>query len=281
MGEISGVPASDINNVDGFYTTQSGGGGTASTTPTVSLASTTLGAGVITISNHSSYTNPTYVANIEAGGSTIIANSAVAKSFSNGVYSDKLTFSDSSTATGQRTVKVRAQEFGNFIQSAEVTATYTKGSIQDRYIRIRGVTSTGADTSARIGPSRIRFYTGNSATGTVYPTTNLTSNTSETGIVVSAGHLYSSTYAPWKACDSSYTTFYWALGTSAANNWWQIEFDPAVYPTPPEIKSILYRRYNQDAAYISIKSSATGAFAGEETDHGVYATPSNNTYTFG
>jgi hypothetical protein len=26
MGEISGVPTADIDNVDGFYTTQTGGG---------------------------------------------------------------------------------------------------------------------------------------------------------------------------------------------------------------------------------------------------------------
>ena len=36
MAEISGVPTADIDNVDGFFTTQ-GGGGTATTTPTFTL----------------------------------------------------------------------------------------------------------------------------------------------------------------------------------------------------------------------------------------------------
>ena len=283
ISKQNGIDMADIAKINEQDVPSGGGGsGTATTTPTISLAASTLGSGVVTISIYSSYTNPTFIASVEAGGSTIIANSAVTKTFSSGVYSDTLSFADSSTATGTRTVKVKAQEFGDFIQSPEVTATYTKGSIQARYIRIRGVTSSGANTSSRIGPGNIEFHTGPAATGTEYPTTNLTSNTSETGIVISSGHLYSSSYASWKACDSSLTTFYWALGTNSANNWWQIEFDPTTYSTPPEIKSVVYRRHNQSTAYINISSSDTGSFSGEESDHGVYHTSSNGViYTFG
>lgn len=43
MGQISGVSTADLNNIDGFFTTQ-GGGGTASTTPTISVSGGTFGS---------------------------------------------------------------------------------------------------------------------------------------------------------------------------------------------------------------------------------------------
>jgi len=282
MAEISGVPTADIDNVDGFYTTQ-GGSGTATTTPTLSVATTTLGGATVTVSNAGSLGNANYTCQVDIGGTTVVANTAVTKSTSSGTYTGVMTFSEASSLTGTRTIRVKAQTFGDFIQSAEATSTYEKGTIQSRYLRIRGVTSTGADTSSRLGIRNIRFYTAASQSGTSYPTTNLTSNTSETGIVISAGHTYSSTYAPWKACDSpSNNTFYWALGASAANNWWQLQFTTPTYNTIPIIKSIVYTTSNQEANYIKITGSDTGAFAGEETDYGVYYVPSASaTYNLG
>ena len=282
MAEISGVPTADIDNVDGFFTTQ-GGSGTATTTPTLSVATTTLGGATVTVSNAGSLGNANYTCQVDVGGTTIVANTAVTKTTSSGTYTGVMTFSEASALTGTRTIRVKAQTFGDFIQSAEATSTYEKGTIQSRYLRIRGVTSTGADTSSRLGIRNIRFYTAASQSGTSYPTTNLTSNTSETGIVISAGHTYSSTYAPWKACDSpSGNTFYWALGTSATNNWWQLQFTTPTYNTIPIIKSIVYTTSNQDANYIKITGSDTGAFAGEETNYGVYYVPSASaTYNLG
>jgi len=278
MGEISGVSTADIDNVDGFFTTQSGGGGgTATTTPTISANVSTFGSGTLTITNASSYTHPSYKVEIDAGGSTIIANTAIVKNRTNNVENGTITWGDSSSVSGTRTVRVRAQEFGDNIQSSEVTTTYTRGTITNRYIRIRGVNSNGTNSSSRLGIGDIEFWTGSARTGTLYPTTHLTSATSETGIEVSMGHTYSSTYANFKACDSSTNTFAWLLGSSATNNWWQIHFESGTYSTPPTIASIKFGARNNSANYISIKGSDTGAFAGEETDYGVYYTPGDNT----
>jgi hypothetical protein len=282
MAQINGVPTSDINGVNGFFTTQ--GGGVASTTPTISVEGGTFGSISITVTNASSYTNPNYSVQAKVGRTVTVLDSSVTReldSSSNHIGS-LLTFVDSNSSTSQRTVSVKAQEFGDFVQSAAATANYTPSDVQNRYLRIRGVTSAGADTSARLAIEDLRFWTGAGGTGTKYPTTNLTSDTSETGIVVSAGHSYSQTYAPYKACDSSGSSMWWALGTSAANNWWQIQWESGTYPNKPIIKSMVIRFDGQtDASFFSLKGSDTGAFAGEETDYGVFKILENTTQTFG
>ena len=284
MGEISGISTSDLNNVDGFFTTQGGGGGTASTTPTIAVSGGTFGAISIVISNHSSYTNPNYFVESKTGATVMVADSDVIRQLdpSSNHIGDTLTFTDSNASTSQRTITVKAQEFGDFVSSSAATSTYTPSFVQNRYLRIRGVTSAGADTSDRLAVEEIRFHDSAAGSGTQYPTTNLTSDTSETGIVVSAGHYYSNTYAPWKACDSSATSMWWALGTSAANNWWQLEFESGTYGTIPIIKSLVIRFDGQnDASFFSLKGSNTGAFAGEETDYGIFGILEGNTQTFG
>ena len=136
----------------------------------------------------------------------------------------------------------------------------------------------------RLAIDNIQFFTGSGGTGTEYPTTDLTSNTSETGIVVSQGHLYSSSYAAFKAVDSNTTnTMSWLLGTSAANNWWQIHWESGTYATIPTIKSIKVRfDNNMQTNYFKIQGSDTGDFTGEETDYGVMKlSAKNTTLTFG
>ena len=283
MASISGVSTTDINGIDGFFTTQSGGG-TASTTPTISVEGGTFGAISITVTNASSYTNPNYSVESKVGSTVTVLDSSVTReldSSSNHIGS-LLTFVDSNSSTSQRTVSVKAQEFGDFVQSAAATGTYTPSNVQSRYLRVRGVTSTGANTSARLAISDIRFWTGAGGTGTKYPTTNLTSDTSETGIVVSAGHSYSQTYAPWKACDSSTNSMWWALGTNATNNWWQIHWESGTYSNKPIIESMVVRFNSQtDASFFSLKGSDTGAFSGEETDYGIFGIIENTNQTFG
>lgn len=280
MPKIIGIDTANIAAINGFFTSQTpstGGtpppsGATVSTTPTISANVGDLGAGIISITNKNTYTNPNFEFSIEVNGTEILSNTEVNRQLSSGQVSDTFTFLDSDTTPGTRTIKVKAQEFGDYIQSSEATTTYSKGSIQNHYIRLRGVNSNGSDTSSYIAISDIQFFTGQNGTGTEYPTTDLTSNTSETGIIVSAGQIYNSTYDAWKAVDSNTTnTMYWALGTSAANNWWQIQFDSATYPTAPEIKSIKVRfNASNQPFYFSLKSSSTGAFSGEEIDHGIY-----------
>lgn len=282
MASISGVSTSDINGIDGFFTTQ--GGGVASNTPTISVEGGTFGAISITVTNASSYTNPNYSVESKVGSTVTVLDSEVTRELdsSGNHIGSLLTFVDSNASTSQRTVSVKAQEFGDFVQSAAATGTYTPSNVQNRYLRIRGVTAAGANTSARLAIEDLRFWTGTGGTGTKYPTTNLTSNTSETGIVVSAGHSYSQTYAPYKACDSSASSMWWALGTNAANNWWQIQWESGTYPNKPTIKSMVVRFDGQtDASFFSLKGSDTGAFAGEETDYGIFSIVENTTQTFG
>ena len=276
--KYSGIEMADIEKISGHDAPSEGGGGTATTTPTISASVSTFGAGTVTITNASSYVNPSYKVVIEAGGSVIIGDTDIVKSTTNNVENGTITWGDSSSVGGTRTIRVRAQEFGDSIQSSEVTTTYTRGTITNRYIRIRGVNSNGTNSSSRLGIGDIEFWTGSARTGTLYPTTHLTSATSETGIVVSQGHSYSSSYSPWKACDSNTTgTFAWLLGSNSTNNWWQIHFESGTYSTPPTIASIKFGARNNSANYISIKGSDTGAFTGEETDYGVYYTPGDNT----
>jgi len=283
MASISGVSTSDINGIDGFFTTQ--GGGVASTTPTISLTGGTFGAISITVTNASSYTNPNYSVQAKVGSTVTVLDSTVVReldSSSNHIGS-LLTFVDSNSSTSQRTVSVKAQEFGSFIESAAATATYTPAFIQNRYIRIRGVTEAGADTSQRIAILNVRFYTGSAGSGIEYPTAALTSNTSNTGIEVSAGQVFNQTYAPWKACDNpALNTWYWSLGTNAANNWWQIHWQSGTYSNKPIIKSMIVKfAIYGDASFFKLEGSDTGSFSGEETDYGVFPIIENTVQTFG
>ncbi len=71
---------------------------------------------------------------------------------------------------------------------------------------------------------------------------------------------------------------WWALSTSAANNWWQIQFESSTYSTAPEIKSMQIRFDGQtQASFFSIAGSDTGNFSGEETDYGVFSITAENT----
>ena len=288
MASISGVSTTDINGIDGFYTTQ--GGGTATVSPSLSVTAGLFGASItVTKSTGGTYTNPNYKIVVEAGGAVIVPNTDVTKSLdsSESILTGDMSWVDSDSASGARTVKVQAQEFGDFVASSVVTTTYNKQTFQHRYLRLKVVTADGSPTTQWGSWRSVRFYDaagGASGSGTEYPTTNLTSNTSETGIVVKTGHVYSSTtYAAWKACDGSNNTVSWWPLSSAANNYWQINWQSPTYTTAPQIISIVLQRGpNAQSQYTRIQGSDTGAFAGEETDYGViYLANTSTTYTFG
>ena len=80
-----------------------------------------------------------------------------------------MTFSDTNAASGTRTVSVKAQEFGDNIQSAAVTGTYDVTFIQKRYLRIRGVSSNGSNSSNRLALTDLSFYTSIGQSGTNIP----------------------------------------------------------------------------------------------------------------
>jgi len=270
MGDIASINEQDVPS----------GGGTTTTTPTMTVAGGTFGATLVTVTNHSSYTNPNYSISCEVGGVTTVSDSDVDHTLDTGndSLSAVMSFADSNSSTGTRTLSLRAQEFGDNIQSQAATSTYNVSYVQSRYLRIRGVTSNGSNTNSRLAINDVNFYDAAAQTGTVYPTTSLTSNTSETGIEVSQGHLYSATYAAYKAVDSNLGTMSWLLSTSDANNWWQIEWQSGTYSTVPTIKSMSINFNTQnDAAYFKIEGSDSGNFSGEETNYGVFAISSENT----
>ena len=259
----------------------------ATTRPTISLNSATpvFGAVTVTISNHSDYTNPNYsaVCTLEDGTVTVTdANIDRVLESDESHLAGTLKLIDTNESTEERTITVKAQEFENSKQSATQTATYVPSTIQNKYLRIRGVSSDGDQVSNRIAIMDVNFYAAAAQSGTVYPTTNLTSNTSETGIAVSQGHLFSSLYDAYLACDSSTTTMAWLLGTSAANNYWQIEFETGTYSSAPIIKSIDIKFHAQnDATHFAL----TGSNNADHSSATVYAifeiTAENTVLNFG
>ena len=250
LTNINGVDMGNIASINGQDAPS--GSGTATTAPSLSLAGGGFGyvTATITKSGGGTYTNPNYqVVTTLADGTVTVTDANVNRSLESDEshITGVLTFTDTNASTAERTVTVKAQEFGDTIQSNAATGTFTPSYIQKEYIRIQAVNSAGVNQAASQAILEVRFYTGVGQSGTEYPTTNLTSNTSETDIVVSAGHTFGSgTYDPWKAVDSNTSgTLAWALTGSADNNWWQIQFQDGTYSTKPLIKSMAIRFYLQ------------------------------------
>ena len=287
--KYSGIDMADIEKISGVdIATSSGGGGTPSTTPTIDLTQGLFGAVSVEVTNHSTYTNPNYSASSNVGGVTTVSDADI----DHGLESDKshitdtLRFQDSSTTSGQRTFTLTAQDYGEE-ESASATATYNiAGPPASRYIRIRGVDSSGTNSASRLAIWNLRFYTGAGQTGTSHPT-NMTSETTDTNgdnfYTVSVGHEYSG-YVGWKAFDSSTSIFqmWWALGSSAANNWIQIKFDDTEFSTPPSINSFAISLYASGnyANHVAFETSDDGSTF---TQRGVFAvsSSSNSQQNFG
>ncbi|MDB4349048.1 discoidin domain-containing protein [bacterium] len=288
MGEISGVSTDNIDNVDGFFPTQ-GSGGTATTAPSITVTTATTSI-TVTIDNHDDYDNPNYSVISKVGGTTVVADADVNHTLESGnaQLSDTITFEDTNSTSGQRTVEVRAQDFGNEIQSAATTATYDVTDLipVSRYIRIRGVNSDGSDSNKRMFMSEMRFYESSGQSGTSHPT-NMVSNTVDSSgnsyYTISAGHQYSS-YNSWEAFDDNGGgTFdaWWSLGTTAANNWIQVKFDSTQFSTPPQIQSFSIQGY-ADGTYVDYIAIETSSDGTNFTQRAVYAysDSSNSTQNF-
>ena len=242
---INGVEMADIASING-QDAPSGGGGTATTAPSVSVSGGGFGVvtATITKSGSGSYTNPNYEIITTLADGTVTVSDANAdrnmendKSHITGVIDIK----DTNASTAQRTVTVKAQEFGDTIQSSAATGTFTPSFIQNKYIRVSTVNADGSGKAAHAGLYDWFLYTDLGQTGTKYPTTTLTSDTSETGIVVSSGVEYGA-YNTWKAFGNS--SFWWALTGTSSQNWIQIEFQDATYSTKPIIKSMKLRGFS-------------------------------------
>ena len=283
ISTYNGIDMGDIASING-QDAPSGGSATASTTPTISVAGGTFGVVAVTVTNHASaYTNPNYSVSAAVGGTTTVADSVVDHSLDTGSdsVSANMTFIDSNAATGTRTVTVKAQEFGQNVESAGATATYNVSGVQNTFVRLKIVTSSGAATASWGGINELAFYEGSNGTGTKHPAANMTSLTepSSNNMEVLTGHVYGTGYPAWKATDGSVNTQCWWPLSTAANNYYQVEFTGTV----PEIASISYRRGSNDqTGYFRLLGSNTGAFAGEETDYGVFGSHAGGTtYTIG
>jgi len=241
IDNLNGVDMGDIASING-QDAPSGGGAAATTAPSVAVAGGGFGVvtATITKSGGGTYTNPNYSAVATLADSTVTVTDA---NVDRNLESDKshisgvLNFSDTYASAAERTLTVRAQEFGATTQSSAVTGTYTPSYIQNKYIRIQQCNdAAGTHYGGHMSIYDMRFFTGHGQSGTSYPTTNLSSNTSETGIVASTGFYYGA-YDAFNAFNST-TSWYWALTASAANTWVQIEFTDATYSTKPIIKSM-------------------------------------------
>ena len=253
--------------------------GSVSPIPSLSVSGGTFGQVVATItkSGGGTYTNPNYGAECTLADGTVTVTDA---NIDRTLESDKshlsnvLNITDTNASTAQRTCTVTMQEFGDLTRSATASATYTPSFAQKKYIRIQGCDANGTNNATRLAFREIRFFSGSGQSGTEYPTTDLTANDSETGIVVSAGASYG-TYLPFRAFENPNATFWWSLGNSTANNnWIQIEFEDGTYSTKPIIKSImLNKHYDQNtASYVKITGS-DNADHSSATTFGIFLIP--------
>lgn len=250
MASISGQSTTNIDGVDGFFTTS--GGGTATTTPTITALADNYGLGSLVVGNFASYTLVTFECEVYVGATLIVANSLTTKDGAN------ITWADSSSLSGTRTVKLRAQEFGDFIQSAEATDTYEKLAVSFRYFRIQGVDADGTFNKLQTGVKDWRYYSALSYGGTKYPS-DMTTDALPTPFVAS-GYSFSS-YSPFKAFDSSLTTWWWTLSVSTASlN--HLTIDMGAQTTMLSGRILFYASHSQ--RHFSIMASNTGAFTGEE-----------------
>lgn len=282
MGTINYVNAvkhDEINSVNG-QTPNLDLSGSISPIPSVSLAGGTFGQVVATITKSGGgvYTNPNYGAECTLADGTVTVTDA---NIDRTLESDKshlsnvLNITDTNASTAQRTVTVTMQEFGDLTRSATASATYTPSFARNKFLRIQGCDADGTNNATRLAFRNIKFFSGAGQSGTEYPTTDLTANDSETGITISAGHFYTTTYADYKAFDSNVDTWWWTLGNSTAdNNWIQIEFEDGTYSTKPIIKSIVLNKHfdTNIASYVKITGS-DNADHSSATSYGVFLIP--------
>ena len=228
-----------------------------SVTPTLTGSSSTVVglAYTVTVSNHGTYDNPSYVVEVYTEGTLIIPNYSVTHN-GDGTF----TFTPPSTA-GAHEIRILCQDFGD-LQSEIGTKTFSTTTLNAtfRYFKIGDFVNSAHHWS---GFNDLRFYTGEGRTGTPYPA-NMTSASLPTPYVVTTNNVYNATYAPWKAFDLSTTTWYWTLGsTNQALDWVAIDLGSAI-----NIKSIKMRGPSSLVYALegfTIYGSNTGAFSGEET----------------
>lgn len=205
--------------------------------------------------------------------------------------SGNISFTAPSTIATGYELRVYSAAAGK-LRSAEAVGTFqVTASRTFTHWRMQGCDSSGTASALKLGVIEMNYWTSTGGTGTKYPTSAATSNTSISGVTISAGHQYSSGYAAWKAFDRSGAndgyndnsgSMWWTLANSvAANNWNQLEFSTA--QTFQSVTIHVYRSFS-DATHVKILGSNTGAFSGEEIECAIIAldgsaTGAGQTYT--
>lgn len=230
-------------------------------TPTVSGVSASYSqAGAvsgISISNHSA--GRTYEAKIyNSSGVEQTVNPVTVDSSGN------VTFNAPSTVATGYELRIFAADVGK-LRSVITTSTFAVIPTRNfSHWRFQTYTSGGSVSTQKAYIGDIRLFTLANSGGTEYPTTSLTSNTSESGITLSSGYQHSSGYAPWKVGDVHTYTGFWTIGnTTAANAWVQIEFATA---TTLGSITVTTNASFTDATNIKVFGSNTGNFSGEEIE---------------
>lgn len=250
----NGIAVADIVSINGFDVPS---GGTATEEPTITGLSTTgFGPVTFTIDNFGSYTNPVFqVVVVDSASATKVDQEVVTTD------GDITINVPMDSAAGTATLKVRAQQFGDFIQSSEATTTFTQRTLSFRYYRIRSVDSSGANSNAHMGVKDWRFYDEVNFGGDAEPTNMSANSTVGSPYVASAGKVFNSAYEPYKAFDSNVNSWYWTLTASAANSWLQIDMGSS----PTTFKSSRVKFYGSSSStHFAIEGSTTGSFSGEE-----------------
>ena len=195
-----------------------------------------------------------------------IFNSSGTEQTSNPVTVDSsgnITFTAPATAATGYELRVSAFDEGKF-KSLEATATLeVTASRTFRVWRFQTYTSAGSTTANKSVLGRCTLVHTCQFRGTEYPSTNLTSNTSETGLTCRLG-INSQAVMHLGRLRSAHLQGWWTLGNSnAANSWIQFAFSSAV--TLGSI-TITTNRSFTDATNIKVFGSNTGSFSGEEVE---------------
>ena len=222
----------------------------------------------ITVSNHVS--GRTYDA--------AIFNSSGTEQTSNPVSVDtsgNITFTSPSTVATGYELRITGSDPGK-LTSIQTTATFEVTASRTFEVwRVQGVDSSGNASSNKAAFVELTFHTGANATGVEHPTSDASSSTSITNVVISSGHQHSETYANWRAFDgtthgtAAAGSMWWTLGNSDASLVWiQARFSTA--QTFESLRLTVYNSFN-DATHIIVKGSNTGSFSGEEVSFGLTA----------
>ena len=275
VGDVEVVVDSDSNTTDSSFTVKNGAGTVLLSVNESGVTSGLLTTVAPTLSGvASSYSQTNAVSGISVSNhlpgrsyDARIYNSSGVEQTLNAVTVDSsgnITFNAPSTVATGYELRVIAADVGKF-RSTTTTATFEVTATRNfRVWRFQTYTSAGAATKDKMYLGDVRLFTAANSGGTEYPSTSLTSNTSESNLTLSSGYEHSSGYAAWKAGDVHNYTGYWTIGNNtAANSWMQFAFSSA---TTLQSITITTNATYTDATNIKVFGSNTGSFSGEEIE---------------